>query len=123
MLDEIERREKTLGAVRGKLPDDLAGHCRQAALVGDELTLFVDSPVWVDRFRFLGAELIDALAASGIQVARYRVRVLPADPMSPAAQPRARDASERTEGKARTAPSGSELSHALARLARTLGRD
>jgi hypothetical protein len=123
LLDEIERRERTLSAVRRQLPAELAGHCRQAAVVGDELTLFVDSPVWVDRFRFLGSELVDALVASGFQVARYRVRVLPAAPAATSAGPAARNGPQRAGLAARTDASASKLDEALARLARTLGRD
>lgn len=133
LLDEIERREQLLSDLRQHLPADLAKHCRQAALSAGELTLFVDSPVWVDRFRFLcpeliGSGLIPSLASIATEVTTCKVRVLPRAP-GPGSFPQLPPA-EGTQGAVdpghlsrRDNEAGSSaLSQALARLARTLGQ-
>lgn len=128
LLDEIERRERLLSQVCRQVPAEMAGHCRQAVLRAGELTLFVDSPVWVDRFRFLCDDLIAGLAAEGVEVKTYRVRVLPIGPTVPTMPPGAHPAS-RLRADPRPTPQTvgpeplcSALSAALDRLALTLGR-
>lgn len=125
LLDEIERRERLLSEIRGHLPAETAKHCCQASLQAGELTLFVDSPVWVERFRFLCNERIASLNAAGIEVETCRVRVLPQSalvvprPPRPASRPRAESTDSRPDGNS---AGDSELALALARLARTLKR-
>ncbi|MBK5930922.1 DciA family protein [Halochromatium salexigens] len=125
LLDEIERRERLLYEIRGHLPADSAMHCRQASLLAGELTLFVDSPVWVDRVRFLCSELIASLAPAGIEVETCRVRVSPQVALSMPRHPPP-DSSPPAEcvgnGSDRNEAGRSELSLALERLARTLER-
>ncbi len=131
LLDEIERREQLLSDLRQRLPADLAKHCCQAALSAGELTLFVDSPVWVDRFRFLCPELIGSAVIPGpdsvqTEVRTCKVRVLPLAP-GPLSQ-LSRPARERVAIDADPLGGGDNyggcpaLSQALARLARTLGQ-
>lgn len=128
LLDEIERRERLLSQVCRLLPASMAGHCRQTVLRAGELTLFVDSPVWVDRFRFLCDDLIAGLAADGVEAQSYRVRVLPIRPATLPASPIADSAPQRDAGDGVTQSAAAleadpcSLSSALARLARTLGR-
>ncbi|MFP4062861.1 MAG: DciA family protein [Halochromatium sp.] len=123
LLDEIERRERLLSEIRGYLPAEMARHCCQASLLAGELTLFVDSPVWVERFRFLCCERIASLKAAGIEVERCRVRVLPhtarAVPRPPPSRPRAESAGDGPDSRG---ADDSDLTLALARLARTLNR-
>lgn len=124
LLDEVERREQLLSEIRTHLPADIARHCHQASLLAGELTLCVDSPVWVDRVRFLCSELIASLAPAGIEVETYRVRVLPRGVRSVPRHPP--PVSSPAVERARGSPDGneagrSELSLALERLARTLG--
>jgi hypothetical protein len=57
LLADLQRREALLESVRAVLPDPMAGHCVQATLEDGHLTLVVDSPVWVDRLRFLAPQL------------------------------------------------------------------
>jgi hypothetical protein len=121
LLDEIERREQLLRLVRRHLPDQLATRCRQATLVAGELTLFVDSPVWIDRFRFLCRDLVSSLAAVSIEVETCRTRVLPAGYSSPSPEGTEREPLKHQKLSSPDA-SGSELSRALTRLARTLGK-
>ncbi|MEA3640193.1 MAG: DciA family protein [Lamprobacter sp.] len=142
LLDEIERREQLLSKLRRWLPADLAKHCCQAAVSAGELTLFVDSPVWVDRFRFLcpeliGSDWITGLAAVETEVKTCKVRVLPPahDSMAQLSRPesgRLGATQEPGNQKSGNQEPGNEnghlddagqsaLSQALARLARTLG--
>ncbi|WP_462321126.1 DciA family protein [Halochromatium sp.] len=129
LLDEIERREQLLSTVRQWLPVDLAKHCCQASLSADELTLFVDSPVWVDRFRFLcpgliGSHSIPGLASLETEVKTCNVRVLPRASGSLTQPPAKRDQACVDPGSAPADDAdanGLALSQALARLARTLG--
>jgi hypothetical protein len=124
LLDEIERREQLLSEIRAHLPADIAKHCHQASLLAGELTLCVDSPVWVDRIRFLRSELIASLAHAGIEVETCRVRVLPSGAQSvprhppPASRPAAEPKHSGPQG---SESERSELSLALERLGRTLG--
>jgi len=83
LLDEIERRERLLAMIRAAVPAALAAHCRQAGLDAGRLTLLVDSPVWVDRLRFLSPQFVDALTAAGVVVDECRVRAAPGnDPIA-----------------------------------------
>lgn len=128
LLDEIERRERLLSQVCRLLPAATAGHCRQAVLRAGVLTLFVDSPVWVDRFRFLCDDLIAGLVADGVETQTCRVRVLPFRPSTLSTSPSVASGPQLDpdDGVAQatlppeTGPSA--LSSALARLARTLAR-
>jgi hypothetical protein len=120
LLDEIERREQLLSMIRRHLPDKLAMRCRQATLVAGELTLYVDSPVWIDRFRFLGMDLVPNLAAQGVEVETCRARVLPAGSSVPGPEGLRRKP-DTAPVQSDQAPSGSKLSRALMRLGRTLG--
>ena len=127
LLDEASRRERLLALVRASVPSRIAEHCRQAVLDDRELTVFVDSPVWVDRLRFLSSQLIDALSSEGVNARRCSVRVLP-----PSSGPAAAGADAGTGAmpsasaaaalhRASLAVGGTALSEALARLARTMG--
>lgn len=129
LLDEIEQREQLLSDLRQRLPADLAKHCCQAALSAGELTLFVDSPVWADRFRFLcpeliGSGLISGLAPGETEVATCKVRVLPraSDSLSQLPRPERERGSPGQASEGDTDATSSALSQALARLARTLGQ-
>ncbi|MEA1048723.1 DciA family protein [Lamprobacter modestohalophilus] len=129
LLDEIERRERLLSELRLRLPADLAKHCSQAALSAGELTLFVDSPVWADRFRFLcpeliGSVLINGPAAVDAEVKACKVRVLPPslNSMAPLPRPVQGRAGVNQESSSMDEAGRSPLSEALERLARTLGQ-
>lgn len=121
LLDEIERREQLLSTVRRQLPGEIAKRCRQAALEAGELTLFVDSPVWIDRFRFLCCDLVSDLATLGIKVETCRVRVRPADSHFDSIPERGEPVPAKRSTPPGADPADSELSRAMARLARTLG--
>ncbi|MFE8033358.1 DciA family protein [Thiohalocapsa marina] len=77
LLDEIQRRERLLLALRAHLPRELQGHCRQATLVAGRLIVSVDSPVWAGRLRFLSPQFCAALETEGWVVRDCQVRVAP----------------------------------------------
>ena len=124
LLDEIERREQLVSEIRRHLPAETARHCCQASLLAGELTLFVDSPVWVERLRFLCSERIASLNAAGIEVERCRVRVLPQTALTvPQPPPASRHRAESVSDHPASHSAGdSDLTVALARLAQTLKR-
>ena len=124
LLAEIRKRDDLLARVRRRLPPAIEGHCRQATLQAERLTLFVDSPVWVDRLRFLSPQLIEDLGQDGIPVAACRVRVAPdatARPEVAAAAPAAASPSAvKSLERAADCISDTGLSDSLRRLARSL---
>lgn len=126
LLVEVERRERLLSTVQGAVPAALARHCRQVAVDAGRLTLFVDSPAWVDRLRFLSPQFVDALTTRGIAVHECRVRVLPdagpADAPSRLSGHSPRSAvAEDCLNRAATVLGDRPLAATLRRLARTCG--
>ena len=126
LLDEVERRERLLRTIREAIPPALAAHCRHASLNAGRLTLVVDSPVWVDRLRFLSPQFIDALTATGAEVSQCRVRAAPGgdgaqiDIARTESLPRSAMARICLE-QAAAALGGTELAGSLTRLARSCG--
>lgn len=128
LLDELERRERLLALIREQLPSDLSARCVQASLTAKELTLFVESPVWVDRLRFLAPQLVDALGRTGLRIERCHVRVQPhADAAGPPAARAPRHPSSPAAAaavrQAGAALGPGPLSSALQRLAATLDNE
>lgn len=125
LLQEIRRREEALALVRRQLPPAMAAHCRQATVESGRLVLFVDSPVWVDRLRFVSPQFTDALREQGVEVTDCRVRVLPENvsPRSPTASPVIGASHESIACLHRAAEDIADrsLSESLRRLARSLG--
>jgi hypothetical protein len=124
LLDEIERRERLLAVIRATVPAALAAHCRQAGLEAGRLTLLVDSPVWVDRLRFLSPQFIDALTANGVEVRECRVRAAPGDaPIGddrpPGARPAPSPVARNCLEQAAAAIGDGDLGRSLMRLARS----
>jgi hypothetical protein len=125
LLQEIRRREDVIALVRRLLPPAIAGHCRQATIDNGHLALFVDSPVWVDRLRFVSPQLIDALNTQGaVEVTDCRVRVLPesAGPSPSASSPAVGASHESIACLQRAADDIADrsLSESLRRLANSL---
>lgn len=139
LLADLQRQEALLERVRAALPDPMAGHCVQATLEDGHLTLVVDSPVWVDRLRFLAPQLSvklsgrlstdpDPPADEADAIRDCRVRAQPALQLG-AARPAPRwyrggaspDAVRSVESAA-AALGTSPLADSLRRLAKTLER-
>ena len=119
--------DRATDLVRSALPADLADHCRGAVVSADEVTLYVDSPAWATRLRYLAPSLLLQLAAADIGVRHCRIRVLPSGdrtevvrPPSPPLPVTAATAAAIDSAAATAEPS--DLAAALRRLARTLAR-
>jgi hypothetical protein len=74
-LEHRDRELALLGIVLGRLPDPLRAHCRDAALTEGVLTLFLDSPAWATRARFLVEDLTRSLGREGVVKVATQVRV------------------------------------------------
>jgi hypothetical protein len=74
-LEHRDRELALLGMVLGRVPDPLRLHCRDAALTDNVLTLFLDSPAWATRARFLIEDLTQSLEREGVAKVVVQVRV------------------------------------------------
>ena len=74
LVDRAQINEHLLLLVRTRLPDPLCNHCVGAVLFNQHLTLFVDSPSWITRLRFLQESLKQDLAPAGISFQQMRVK-------------------------------------------------
>jgi hypothetical protein len=74
-LEHRDRELALLGMVLSRLPDPLRAHCRDVALAEGVLTLFLDSPAWVTRVRFLIEDLTRSLEREGIVKIATQVRI------------------------------------------------
>jgi hypothetical protein len=61
------------------LPPPLESQLKAAVLQNGNLTLFVTSPVWASRFRYLLPQLQGQLRQQGITVTKARTSILPND--------------------------------------------
>lgn len=61
--------------ILARLPEPLRAHCCAVKLTDGVLTLFLDSPAWTTRARFLVDRISDALARADINEIRTRVRL------------------------------------------------
>ncbi|MCU7858384.1 MAG: DUF721 domain-containing protein, partial [Candidatus Thiodiazotropha sp. (ex Lucinoma kastoroae)] len=65
------------------LPMPLDTQLKAAVLQDGTLSLFVISPVWASRFRYLLPQLQRQLRENGVTVDRLRTRILPSDTAKP----------------------------------------
>lgn len=119
----VRRNEATAAKVAHHLPADLAPHCRAVVDHGRQLVIYVDSPAWATRFRFMAPALSRALGPRGSEP-RITIRILPESrteqvPM-PAAVRSTRGAS--TVQAVAESMQDTPLARALARLAGAIGR-
>jgi hypothetical protein len=73
---QCSKFDELLTMVRTRLPDPLCDHCISATLEANQLTLYVDSPAWLHRLRFMQGTLDRDLAPMGIHFTSLRVKVL-----------------------------------------------
>ncbi len=74
ILGRRQRECDLLASLRAQLPDSMREHCLDLGLDQDKLTLFLDSPAWATRVRFLIGEIAGPLSDRGITEIRVRVR-------------------------------------------------
>ena len=127
LADAAARHARVADLVREALPRELVDHCLGAVVNDDELVLYVDSPGWATRLRFLAPTLFTRLATHGITCRRSRVRVQPpGERVAPIAPTRqtvcAGPAAVRAVSSAAATAGSDELADALRRLASSLAR-
>lgn len=68
-----EERE-IIALVQASLPESMRPHCIDVSVAGTIVTLFLDSPAWLTRARFLSEQLCSVLSVYAIDEARFKVR-------------------------------------------------
>ncbi len=127
LTESADRHAHTGDLVRECLPREAAAHLRGALVDGEALVLYVDSPGWSTRLRFLAPTLLQRLAAGGLVCRHCRVRVQPPGaqvaPVAPTVPPAsAGPAAVRAVSSVATTVGSGKLAEALRRLARSLAR-
>jgi len=120
---KLAQHAALLARIRLLLPEPLGDHCIGAVPHETRLVLFVDSPAWASRFRYLGRDLREKLKAEGVALESIRIKVFlpqsapaerhhPAEPLTLSKESAAmiRSTAECTES--------TELREALLRLSR-----
>jgi hypothetical protein len=72
-----------LQRLKALLPEPLSGQLKAAVLQQGCLSLFVPSPVWASRFRYLVPGLRQQMRQHGMHVERVVTRILPQDATKP----------------------------------------
>jgi hypothetical protein len=85
-LEQRDRDLALLGRVLDELPDPLRSHCCDVTLAEGVLTLYMDSPAWATRARFLADGLPRSLRREDIVKVATRIRI--ADVPDHASHPR-----------------------------------
>ncbi|MBK1693657.1 hypothetical protein CKO09_02725 [Chromatium weissei] len=75
VIKQRQRDVAFLATVRELLPFAMQLHCVDVKQQGTHLTLYLDSPAWLTRLRFMAVDLAAALAEHGIRVVTGRIRL------------------------------------------------
>jgi hypothetical protein len=75
LLDHRQRELELIAAVRGHLPESVRAHCLDIGLVEERLVIFLDSPTWATRARFLADDILNSLSHLGVREIRVQVRL------------------------------------------------
>ena len=73
----LTHQRALLDQVRALLPSPLSTQLQAAVLEARTLSLFVDSPVWASRLRYLAPELMRKLKQQDLIVDQVRTRIVP----------------------------------------------
>lgn len=77
LVKQLSAHEALVRQIRQLLPSPLDSQLMAVVLQQGNLTLFVSSPVWASRFRYLLPQLQKQLSSHGIPLARLRTHILP----------------------------------------------
>ena len=77
LAHSITEHQHLLEYVQALLPKSIAPHCLAAVRNGSSLTLFVDSPAWSSRLRYLTAELLKSLINNKPGINQIKIRIIP----------------------------------------------
>lgn len=120
--EQLERQNALKLQVRGCLTGPLEAQIQAAVMQESVLTLFVGSPVWASRLRYMAPDLQRQLRQRGVKVDQIRIRIIPETrPDSRPGYPRPRRLSEENSEILRQTARGIEdtpLKEALLRLSR-----
>ncbi len=76
VLERARKLARLEKAVRQLLPTELAAHCKALNVKNETLVLAAASPVWANRLRFAGADLIQQLRRRhSLKVTRIALKV------------------------------------------------
>ena len=76
LSNTIAEQRGLLDQIRTYLPESVRPHCLGAVCKDSCLTLFVDSPVWSSRLRYLSKQLLDKLGSSSLRVESIKIRIM-----------------------------------------------
>ncbi|MCU7904643.1 MAG: DUF721 domain-containing protein [Candidatus Thiodiazotropha sp. (ex Epidulcina cf. delphinae)] len=82
--EKLSAQKALFQRVRQYLPPPLDSQLKAAVLQEQTLSLFVTSPVWASRLRYLIPQLQRQLRENGLSVDRLRTRILPGGAAEPA---------------------------------------
>ena len=74
---ELARQQRLIEQVRSALPDPLKQQLLAAVLSGKSLTLWVNSPAWASRLRYLAPQLMRQLQQQGLMIEHLHPRIIP----------------------------------------------
>ena len=77
LSQSIKEHQHLLQQVHALLPKSIAPHCLAAVRSENNLTLFVDSPAWSSRLRYLSAELLKCLNSHSPPIDKIKIRIIP----------------------------------------------
>lgn len=77
LAQKIAEQKQLLEFVQALLPKSIAPHCLAAVRNESGLTVFVDSPAWSSRLRYLTAELLRSLNNHTPRIEKIKIRVIP----------------------------------------------
>lgn len=75
--DQLTCQAKLMQQVKACLTAPLDEHIQAAVLKDQALTLFVNSPAWASRLRYLAPQLIRQLKQAGLIIQEVRARIIP----------------------------------------------
>lgn len=72
----IKEQRDLLDQVKTNLPESVRPHCLGAVCTDRCLTLFVDSPAWSSRLRYLSNQLPDRLSSGSRRIESIKIRIM-----------------------------------------------
>jgi hypothetical protein len=103
--------------LKNLLPTPLNSQLKAAVLQNGNLSLFVPSPVWASRFRYILPQLQKELSTHGIHVNHLRTRILPSEAAKPKGVQQRRRISLSTEASKQLRESAAAIDDAALREA------
>jgi hypothetical protein len=77
LKQELTRQKQLLEQVRACLPATLKPQLLAAVLTDKALTLWVNSPAWASRLRYLAPQLMRQLRQQGLAIEHLHPRIIP----------------------------------------------